>query len=89
LLKRYTTPAIFRHKNSSQRIAICSPTAGTVVNNPEQEVATMSIAERISSSKGPFRIPASSENVLLAIVAFAFLSLHVAAGTLLHAALPD
>lgn len=49
----------------------------------------MSIAERISSSKRPFRIPASSENVLLAIVAFAFLSLHVAAGTLLHAALPD
>ena len=49
----------------------------------------MSIAERISSSKRPFRIPAPSENVMFAIVAFAFLTHHVAAGTLVHAALPD
>lgn len=49
----------------------------------------MSVAERISSSKRPFRIPAPSENVVLAVVTFAFLTLHVVAGTLMHAALPD
>ncbi len=49
----------------------------------------MSIDERSSSTKRSFRVPAPSENVLLAVVAFAFLILHVLAGTLVHRALPD
>ena len=48
----------------------------------------MSIAKRISTSKRPFRIPAPSENLLLAVVVFAFLIFHFVAGTLVHAALP-
>jgi hypothetical protein len=49
----------------------------------------MSIGERSSSAKRSFRVPAPSENVLLAVVAFAFLILHVLAGTLVHRPLPD
>jgi hypothetical protein len=47
----------------------------------------MAIAERSSSSS--FRLPAFGENVLLAIVAFAFLVLHILAGTLVQRALPS
>jgi hypothetical protein len=46
----------------------------------------MAIAERSSSNS--FRFPAFSENLLLAIVALAFLVLHVLAGTLVQRALP-
>jgi hypothetical protein len=49
----------------------------------------MLIGERSSSTKRSFRVPAPSENVLLAVVAFAFLILHVLAGTLVHRPLPD
>lgn len=46
----------------------------------------MAIVER--SSSGSFQFPAYSENVLLAIVAFAFLVHYVLAGTLVQRALP-
>jgi hypothetical protein len=49
----------------------------------------MSIAERSSSTKRFSRVPAPTENVLLAVVALAFLILHVLAGTLVNRALPD
>jgi hypothetical protein len=55
----------------------------------------MSIAERSSWTKRSlwtkrsFRIPAPSENVLLMIVAFAFLALHVLVATSVHGALPN
>ena len=49
----------------------------------------MSIAEQFSSTKRFLRVLAPTENVLLAVVAFAFLALHVLAGTLVHRALPD
>ena len=47
----------------------------------------MAIAERSSSSS--FRFPAFSESLLLAIIALAFLVLHVLAGTLVQRALPS
>jgi hypothetical protein len=46
----------------------------------------MSIAEQISSDKRPFRISAPSENILLGIAAFAFLTIHIAAGTFVRTA---
>jgi hypothetical protein len=49
----------------------------------------MSIAERSSRTKRSFRIPAPSENVLLMIVALAFLALHVLVATLVRGALPN
>jgi len=53
-------------------------------DNPAHETTTASTAERSSSTRRFLRIPAPSANVLLAIVAFAFLALHVLAGTLVH-----
>jgi hypothetical protein len=46
----------------------------------------MLIAERSSQSKRS--LPAPSENVLLVIVAFAFLALHVLVGMFVHPASP-
>ena len=43
----------------------------------------MSVSERPSSAKSSFEIPAPSENVLLAVIAAAFLVLHIAAGIIL------
>ena len=43
----------------------------------------MSVTERPSYRKSSFQIPAPSENMLLAIIACAFLVLHVAAGVIL------
>ena len=43
----------------------------------------MSVAERPSYRKPSFQIPAPSENVLLAVIAAAFLVLHIAAGVIL------
>jgi hypothetical protein len=48
----------------------------------------MSIAERLSSTKTSFGIPAPGENVLLAVVACAILSFHVFVGVMVHSALP-
>ena len=42
----------------------------------------MSVTERPSYTKS-FQIPAPSENVLLAVIAAAFLVLHIAAGVIL------
>jgi hypothetical protein len=42
----------------------------------------MSVSERPSSTKSSLEIPAPSENVLLAVVAAAFLVLHIAAGVM-------
>ena len=49
----------------------------------------MSIAERPSSAKPSVRIPAPSENVLLVIVACAFLGFHVFVGMMVRSALPN
>jgi hypothetical protein len=43
----------------------------------------MSVTERPSYPKSSFQIPAPGENVLLAVIAAAFLVLHVAAGVIL------
>ena len=43
----------------------------------------MSVTERPSSTKSSFEIPAPSENVLLTVIAAAFLILHIAAGVIL------
>jgi hypothetical protein len=43
----------------------------------------MSVTERPSYTKSSFQIPPPSENVLLAVVAAAFLVLHIAAGVIL------
>ena len=47
----------------------------------------MAIAER--SSPSSFQFPSLARNVLLALVAFAFLVLHILAGTLVQRALPS
>ena len=43
----------------------------------------MSVTERPSYAKSSFQIPAPSENLLLAVIAAAFLVLHIAAGVIL------
>ena len=43
----------------------------------------MSVTERPSYPKSSFQIPAPSESVLLAVIAAAFLVLHIAAGAIL------
>jgi hypothetical protein len=43
----------------------------------------MSVADRPSYTKTLFQIPQPSENVLLAVIAAAFLVLHIAAGFIL------
>jgi hypothetical protein len=43
----------------------------------------MSVTERPSYPKSSFQIPGPSENVLLAVIAAAFLVLHIAAGVIL------
>jgi hypothetical protein len=43
----------------------------------------MSVTERPSLPKSSFQIPAPSENMLLAVIAAAFLVLHIAAGVIL------
>jgi hypothetical protein len=43
----------------------------------------MSITERPSYKKSSFQVPAPSENVLLAIIAVAFLIFHIAVGVVL------
>ena len=43
----------------------------------------MSVSERPSSAKASFEIPPPSENVLIAVIAAAFLVLHIAAGVIL------
>jgi hypothetical protein len=43
----------------------------------------MSVTERPSDAKSSFQIPAPSENLLLAVIAAAFLVLHIAAGVIL------
>ena len=48
----------------------------------------MTFTERASFTKSSFQIPAPSENALLAIIAGAFLVLHVAAGIILQRSLP-
>ena len=48
----------------------------------------MTFIERSSLAKSSFQIPAPSSNVLLAIIAGAFLVLHVAAGIILQRSLP-
>jgi hypothetical protein len=47
------------------------------------KVTTMSVTERPSYTKSSFQIPAPSENALLAVIAAAFLVLHIAAGVIL------
>ena len=49
----------------------------------------MSIAERPSSTKPSFKLPAPSENFLLVIIACAFLGFHVFVGMMVHSALPN
>jgi hypothetical protein len=49
----------------------------------------MSIAERPSSTKSSLRIPMPSENVMLVIVAVAFLGFHAVVGVMVHNALPN
>jgi hypothetical protein len=44
----------------------------------------MSVTERPSYTKSSFQVPAPGENVLLAVVAAAFLVLHIAAGVVLN-----
>lgn len=48
----------------------------------------MAIAERQSPVRRSSKSPGPRENVLLVIVALAFLALHVLAGTFVHRALP-
>ena len=48
----------------------------------------MTFTERTSFTKSSFQMPAPSENALLAIIAGAFLVLHVAAGIILQRSLP-
>ena len=48
----------------------------------------MSIAERPSSAKSSIKIPAPSENVLVVIVACAFLGFNILVGMMVHNALP-
>ena len=48
----------------------------------------MPIAERRSSNKRWFRIPAPSDNVLLVMVACAVLGFHLFVGMMLHRASP-
>ena len=43
----------------------------------------MSVTERPTYAKSSFQIPAPSENLLLAVIAAAFLVLHIAAGVIL------
>ena len=43
----------------------------------------MSVTERPSHTKSSFQIPQPSENLLLAVIAAAFLVLHIAAGVIL------
>ncbi len=43
----------------------------------------MSVTERPSYKKSSFQVPAPSENVLLAIIAVAFLIFHIAVGVVL------
>jgi hypothetical protein len=78
-----------RHGVFSGRIVILSAADGTSARPPTQEVNTMSIAERPSPAKSSFKIPAPSENVLLVIVACAFLGFHVLVGMMVHSALPN
>ena len=50
-------------------------------------VMNMSVTERPSYTKSSFQIPPPSENVLLVVIAAAFLVLHIAAGLILQNAL--
>jgi hypothetical protein len=49
----------------------------------------MSIAERRSTTRPSAKIPAPSENVMLVIVALAFLMFHIAVAVTIHGALPN
>jgi hypothetical protein len=49
----------------------------------------MSVTEKFPITKSFFQIALPGEMTLLAIIAFLFLALHVAAGVLLQNALPD
>jgi len=48
----------------------------------------MSVTERSSFNKSAFQIPAPSENLVLTIIAVAFLILHVAVGVIVQNSLP-
>jgi len=48
----------------------------------------MSFIERSSFTKSPVRIPAPSEDLLLAVIAVAFLILHIAIGIIVQSSLP-
>jgi hypothetical protein len=48
----------------------------------------MTFTERFSFTKSSFQIPAPSENVVLSIIAIAFLILHVAVGIVVQKSLP-
>ena len=48
----------------------------------------MSFIERFSFTKSPVRIPAPGEDLLLAVIAVAFLILHIAGGIIVQNSLP-
>jgi hypothetical protein len=48
----------------------------------------MSFIERSSLTKPPVRIPAPSEDLLLAVIAVAFLIVHIAGGIIVQSSLP-
>jgi hypothetical protein len=52
------------------------------------EANSMSFIERSSFTKSSFQIPTPSENVVLTIIAGAFLILHVAVGIAVQKSLP-
>jgi hypothetical protein len=85
--KHCITRAGCRRNASSDNIITCSLAPSRAIQNPP-ETNSMSFIERSSFTKSPVRIPAPSEDLLLAVIAVAFLILHIAIGIIVQSSLP-
>jgi hypothetical protein len=86
--KHCITRAGCRRNASSDNTITYSPAPSRAIPSRMSEANSMSFIERSSFTKSPVRIPAPSEDLLLAVIAVAFLFLHIAGGIIVQSSLP-